>query len=52
MECYNSLKTFVTNKTSGNDYLVAEFYLASWPVLGEHLVISLLETKGKDEKVF
>ena len=51
MECCISLKTFVTSKTPGNDGLVAEFYPASWPVLGKHLVITLLETKGKDEKV-
>ena len=25
--------------------------LASWSVFGKHLVITLLETKGKDEKI-
>ena len=52
MECYNSLKTFLKNKMPGNDGLVAEFYPASCPVLGKHLVITLLGIKGKDEKVY
>ena len=43
---------FLKNKTPGNGGLVAEFYLASWPGFGKHLVITLLETKGKDEKVY
>ena len=48
MECYNRLKTFLKNKTPGSDGLVAEFYVASWPFFGKHLVITLLKTKGKE----
>ena len=37
-ECFNALNGFQKNKTPGNDGLTAEFYLAFWPILGEHLV--------------
>ena len=50
VECYDSRETCETNSTPDNKGLVAEFYLVSWPVSGKHLVITLLETKGKDEK--
>ena len=41
VECFNSLKSFEKNKTPGNDGLTVEFYLAFWPILGEHLVACL-----------
>ena len=39
-DCFNTLKSFQKFKTSGNDDLTVEFYLASWPVLGKHFVNS------------
>ena len=40
-ECFNVLGTFPKNKTSGNDALTTEFYLAFWPLFGRLLVDSL-----------
>ena len=37
-ECFNTLKTFQTNKTPGNDGLTVEFYLLFWPIVGKHLI--------------
>ena len=34
-ECFNTLKTFKKNKTSGNDGLKVEFYLVFWPIVGQ-----------------
>jgi len=37
-ECYNTLKSFQSNKTPGNDGLTVEFYRTFWPRIGKLLV--------------
>ena len=36
-ECFKVLQSFQKNKTSGNDGLTIEFYVAFWPLIGKHL---------------
>ena len=40
-ECFKSLQSFQKNKSSGNDGLTVEFYIAFWDVVGDLLVDSL-----------
>ena len=41
-ECFNTLKTFLKNKTPGNDGLTVEFYLVFWPIVGKHLIMHMI----------
>ena len=40
-ECFKSLQSFQKTKSSGNDGLTVEFYIAFWDVVGDLLVDSL-----------
>ena len=48
-ECFNTLKSFQTNKTPGNDGLMVEFYLAFWPILGKQFEYSFNYAHNYDE---
>lgn len=48
-ECYDSLKIMANNKTSGNDGLSKELYLAFWSELGQDMVNSFNHSFQKGE---
>ena len=39
-ECFESLKTFINNKSPGNDGLTKEFYVAFWKSISKPLLNS------------
>ena len=49
-ECYETLKTFKSNKRPGNDGITADFYKKFWPLIGPTLLESFQESIREGEQ--